>query len=127
MLLAQTPDCVTDTPTLCAVALYQGQVAPYTGQLLTTPLAIRLGQKADRCDAVVRIEADYARKLVLVDLDLEKRLRANDAKAYQAELDAVRAGLAVPWWERPAFVGPVAAVLGAGVVILSIWAAGQLK
>jgi len=121
------PECDPKDPTMCAVALDQGSVAPYSGQLLTHGLALRLGQKADRCDSVVDIERTYARRLVLVDLDLEKKLRENDARAHAEEMDLVRKELEIPWWERPAFVGPVAAVLGAGLVILAVWAAGQLR
>lgn len=120
---AAIAECDPQDARLCAQALLKGQAAPYDGQLLTVPLSIKLGQKADRCEQVTAMEVEFARKLADVDLQLERRLRLEDdvahlrkMKAMQDEVDRWKAVADVPFYERPWFVALLTAVVLSGIV-----------
>jgi hypothetical protein len=119
--------CDPQDPTLCSQALHQGDVAPFTGQLLTSELAIRLGQKAELAARTIGLEVDFAKRQAAVDLNLEKQLHANDVAAKDREIALLKEQAKVPFYTHPAFVAPITAVVAVGLVVLSVWAAGQLK
>jgi len=127
-------ECDPDNPALCAQAVTKGQPVPFDGQLLTVPLAIKLSQKADRCDQVTTLEVDFAKKLAGVDLALERQLSAADTAAHARELKAMEAAMeeakeaaSVPFYERPWFVGTVTGILVVGGFTFAVWGAGQLR
>ena len=119
--------CVEADPDLCSMAVTAGDKAEFSGQLLTPGLALKLGQKAEQCDARMKAEVDFAKALAKVDLDLEKKLRANETEALRQELALVKERMKVPWYERPWFVVTVTIVLTVGLVGVSAWGMGQLK
>lgn len=104
----------------CAVALLKGETAPYDGQLLTTDLAIRQGQKVEHCDARMAIEVDRANQLAEVKINLEKRLRAIDTEAYELQLKVMQKHLEKAgkrsWLEHPAVVATMTAVVVVGAL-----------
>lgn len=109
----------------CATPLRAGEPAPHDGQLLTTSLAIRLGQRADRCDAVVAIELERARALAAVDLALERELRRLETEAAARKAAALERAIEAaepPWHERPAFVAAASAALS----VAAMYAAARL-
>ncbi len=108
----------------CSTPLAAGQVAPYAGQLLTPKLAVDLGQRAGGCDARLQLEQDRLEKTAQLDLELERKLRAEDARAagareaiLQESLRAARAAQEDPWYEHPAFVATISVVLTVGLVV----------
>ncbi|MFA5028480.1 MAG: hypothetical protein WC713_11455, partial [Candidatus Methylomirabilota bacterium] len=108
----------------CSTPLAAGQVAPYAGQLLTPKLAVDLGQRAQGCDARTELAVKFAQDSSGVDLQLEKSLRENDAKAaaerekiLQDALQAAREAQKDPWYEHPAFVATISVVLTVGLVV----------
>jgi len=113
--------CDPDQPSRCATPLKASEPAPYAGQLLSPPLAIDLGLKADFCEEKLKLELDFQKKTLGLDLDLERQLRENDREAWDAEkallqkrLEEAQAG---HWYEHPVFVATVAAVLTFLVVL----------
>jgi hypothetical protein len=130
LLAADAPECDPKDPTACAAPVEKGQPAPLSGQVLTPTLAIKLGQKADRCDAVTALEVGYTKKLADVDLALEKQQRAEDNAAHLREMAAMQKALdevKPPFYERPWFVATVTGVVVAGGFALAVWGAGQLR
>jgi len=129
--LAGPPICDPADPRLCAAPLLKGDPAPYPGQLLTTELAIQLGQKADTCDTRLKLEVAFATKLAAVGLDLERNLHRNDLDAASDRevvlLRRVKEAEDESFWEEPAFLVPVATFSGALLMVLAVWAAGQLR
>jgi len=123
-----TPECDPAMPTLCAAPLRLGQPAPYAGQLLSTELALRLGQKADRCDAYVRIEIDYAARMAQVQLDLERQKRRIDLDAALATLAATRRYYQQQLDDSPSpwLVGGLAVAATVAVTVLAVWATSSL-
>jgi len=129
--LAGPPVCDPADPRLCAAPLLKGDPAPYSGQLLTTELAIQLGQKADTCDTRLKLEVAFATKLAAVDLGLERSLHRNDLDA-SSDREAVllrelTAAQDTPFWREPVFLVPVSTLGGAALMVLAVWAAGQLR
>lgn len=117
-------ECDPQDARLCAQALSKGQLAPFDGQLLTVPLSLKLGQKADRCDQVTAMEVDFAKKLADVDLQLEKQLHAEDdaahareMKAMQGEVDRWKVAADIPFWERPWFVALLTTAVIGGITM----------
>jgi hypothetical protein len=94
----------------------KGQCAPFPGQLLSTTLAINLGQKANFCDDRLKLELTHAKALDGIDLRLEKQLRANDKLTWETEKKLLlerleEAKAPPPWYTHPAFVATVAVLL----------------
>lgn len=97
-------------------------MAPYAGQLLTPRLAVDLGQKAQGCDVRMELAVKFAEDNSGVDLQLEKSLRENDARAAAERekilRDALEEARARPWYEHPAFVATTAVVVTIGLVVV---------
>lgn len=106
--------CDPEDPEKCSQALQSGSQAPFSGQLLTPKLAIDLGQKAAYCDDRLKLELRHQKSLLSIELELEKKLRMNDQKYFQKEINLLTKRLAEahsrPWYEHPAFVATVTAV-----------------
>lgn len=117
------PECDAE---VCSAPLKRGERAPFDGQLLTTDLAIQLGQRAERCEVLSKLDVEHAKAIAAIDLGLERKLRELEAEAArQREAALVRALEAerARWYERPAFVATVAVAAS----FAAVWAAGQLR
>lgn len=119
-----TPECATDDPALCSTPMAQGDVAPYAGQLLTTKLAIQLGQKADSADERVQLEVQHATQLIKIDLALEQQLHQIDVQSFteqmgilQTELTAAEKAAVVPFYRQPWFVATATVVIVVGTTV----------
>lgn len=90
----------------CATALQEGQVAPFSGQLLTTKLAIELGQKVERFEIQLELEKERERSLSRVDLDLERKLRQLEAKSWKQQEERYLQEIekAHKWYREPTFI-----------------------
>ena len=113
--------CVDSDNTKCSQPITQGEVAPFSGQLLTPGLAIDLSQKADSFDTRINIEIERIKKLDALDLELEKKLHDLDKSSWVSEKELMMKSLSklenpTPWYEKPIFVAIVSAV---GVGLLS--------
>lgn len=117
--LAAPPTCSGD---LQALALTQGEPAPFAGQLLTPDLAICLGQRANDAEKRFRLDLDRQLRLSKFDLDHEKRLHQIDLEADAAEKDALNRALEAatpPFYERPAFTIPTTAAVIITIFLLA--------
>jgi hypothetical protein len=101
--------------------LVKGEVAPFSGQLLTPKLAITLGQKADSFETRLAIELKYTEKMYRLDLDLQKKVDELDQKACTEKVDLLTARLKeknqTHWYQSTTFVVTVSVILTAGVFI----------
>jgi len=109
----------------CATPLQKGELAPYAGQLLSAPLAIDLGMKAMYCDERLKLELNFLKKDLGLELNLERQLRENDRKVWEAKeallLRRLEEAHSRPWYEHPAFVA-VVSVVG---TVLVFWGARE--
>lgn len=110
------PVCVPGDPTQCSQPLDKGQCAPFQGQLLSTTLAINVGQKASFCDDRLKLELTHTKALAEIDLSLEKQLRANDRVTWETEKKLLlerleEAKASPPWYTHPLFVATVTVVV----------------
>lgn len=107
-----------------------GERAPFAGQLLTPQLALRVGQGAGGCAARIQAAVGRCQQDADIELAAAKQMTFADTEAaraqqadLQAQLDETQKQLAAatpPWFAQPWFVGPVAAVLSAGVVVWAL-------
>lgn len=97
------------------VALEAGQPAPFAGQLLSVNRVIKLGQKAERCEAVRKYDADRMAKLFAIDLELARTELAIEIERAGSREEALRRELeresAFSLWTHPIFVVPVTVFL----------------
>lgn len=122
--------CDPTDPKKCSLPLSQGEIAPFDGQLLTTKLAIDLGQKAESFGARLELELSYQKKLLSIDLELEKKLRENDRISHEQQVKLLTKRLEevshTSWYESPIFISGLSVVttvlvfIGVGYVIKSI-------
>ncbi|MCK4858394.1 MAG: hypothetical protein KAT58_10525 [candidate division Zixibacteria bacterium] len=77
------------------------------------------------------LELKWATGLLQVDLSLEKQLRENDRKAFEAQINLLTTRLEEAhqkrWFEHPLFVATVAVVLTGLVFYISVEALKALK
>lgn len=122
---AYDKECDADDPEACSQPLMEGEVAPFSGQLLTPTLAIKLGQKAAEFDIRLEIELRYHKKMFELDLDLEKKLHEIDNKACTEKVDLLTERLRDAkldhWYQHPFFVATVSVVLTTGLFIGGVY------
>jgi hypothetical protein len=122
---ASQKQCDPDMPDHCAQPLTKGEMAPFSGQLLTPELAIDLGQKADGCDVRVKIESNRVQKLAEIDVTLARRLLEIERDAARRQVDLLTERLKeaedVSFYERPVFVATVAVVATIAVVAVTAY------
>lgn len=106
--LQGSPECKDDK---CAVPLLKGTPAPFSGQLLSTQLAISLGQKAEYGDKLLELEteklkAEFTAELRLAEklMDLQEESKDRQIAYLRKELDKATY---TPFYERPMFVAIV--------------------
>lgn len=87
------PNCQSDDPTKCRVVLNIGATAPFTGVLLTTPLAAELAARMQQCLATIDAEKEKAQKLI----ELEQKTCADKLavveRAEKEKQDILKAAL----------------------------------
>lgn len=125
-----SPGCDPNQPTICAIPLKKGDVAPFGGQLITTDLAIRLGQTAAGCQPRIDAEVGRTKADALVDLQKEQTLHKVDVSNLTAEMADLENKLGraekladenkPPFYAQPWFVAPIAAVLSGGVMVWAL-------
>lgn len=111
----------TEPPATPVVA---GEPAPFSGQLLSTERAIKLGQRADRCDAQIKIELDRALQQSAWALAHERRsteIEHERAEAFR-EVAEHTAGEADNWSRSPALAAAVTVVVTLGLVLVTGYA-----
>ena len=124
LILAQPVPFCSDSEH-CSVEIKKGEVAPYTGQLLSTELAISLGTKAEFCGKRCDLELEFQQKTLKLDLVLEKKLRGMDQKAWKEQKDLLLKRLeeshSTPFYTHPIFISAVTVVF----TVLAIWGAKE--
>jgi hypothetical protein len=122
--------CDAENPDLCSQPLQAGEVAPFSGQLITTELAITLGQKAEYCDTRIRLETEFIASQFQLDLDLERRLHQIDNEGCVEKVDLLNQRLKErqerKWYRHPLFVSTVSVILTGVVIYSSIQLSGQV-
>lgn len=108
----------------CVQPLLAGEMAPFTGQLLTHRRAARLAVKSASCKARIQLKIDETAEVWKLKLDLEKGLRENDNIASRQSLEAMKRyaeSLEQKWYEHPAFV------VGVTIVAASLLTWGSIE
>ena len=118
-------ECQEDDPKKCATWVEEGSAAPYSGQLLTTRLAVSLSLKAKRYEERLKLEIDMAEAVYDQKLALAKKLHLIDSEAKEKQIQLLERAVreARPsFWEHPVVVAIVTSlatvVLFAGVEAL---------
>lgn len=95
--------------------LEAGEPAPFAGQLIPIDMAIKLGQRAERCEHVRNLDAERMAKLFAIDLQLAKTELEIEVERAKTREEALRRELdrqsTFDLWTHPIFVVPVTAVL----------------
>lgn len=129
---ALATQCAPNDPSACSTPLNKGQVAPYSGQLLTPTLAVSIGLKAEHCDENIALEVSHTSSIASIRLMYEQDLRVADVRQLTRERDALtkdrdfwltEAGRKVEpphWTASPYFVVPVAVLATLGAVWLGV-------
>ena len=107
---------------LRAVPLTVGDAAPFTGQLMTTDLAIKLGSKAELCSATAEVDRAHRTRMCMAKVDYVENVNLIRSRALldrndtlTAALEASQAGQEIPFWDEPGFIWPVAIAIGTAV------------
>lgn len=106
----------------------KGEAAPFAGQLLSTERAVRLWDKAERCQAETKIEIETLLKQTAAALANERRKteiereRGDEIKA-MAERNAEKAD---SLWSSPVVVASGTVIGTLALVALTAWSLGQI-
>lgn len=121
------PACDPEKPTHCSVDLEQGEVAPFSGQLLTPDLAFELGWRAQSFEKRLKAELDLKLGIMKIDLELARKLHQVDLKACDASKQVLTQALeeasSRPFYEHPAFVATITVVL----TLFLVWVVRETK
>lgn len=128
--LALPKGCTGGPDGICAVPIVAGDRAPFTGQLLTTELALQLGSAADDCKSRDKLEVERCLEDAKIDLDTERTARTSDNRAFEGQLKQLQEQLAraqkvaeesaPPFYAQPWFVAPVVAIITGGVMVWAL-------
>lgn len=106
----------------------RGEVAPFSGQLLTPALALDLTQKVDATRTKCALEKDKLKEFNIISENLVKELWAQESAANEMKIKLLTDRLKeaknlqkAPWYERPTFVA-IATVIATSAVF-----AGAIK
>lgn len=106
----------------CVQPLMEGESAPFSGQLMTFRRAAHLAVQAGQCSERVDIAVNETKELMSIDLNLQKALRENDAKAWAVQKDLLLDRINVltaeaerHWYEHPALWAVIGAAVTTGV------------
>lgn len=120
--LAEEPTCAPDFPSRCSAPIEAGQAAPFSGQVLTPNLAIFLGQSTNNCEGRIALAVTATGAVHREDKKLLHKNHKVDLRIKDVEIDLLRNATDRFFYEHPAFLVPVTAVLttlmiGAAVLI----------
>lgn len=118
--------------------LHEGEPAPFTGLLFSHERALKLGDRAERCEfklhlneqlfvETLKLREDAAAASADIRVEgAEERVRIALEAAQAAEERAVR-----EWWDQPGLLlwagAGAGAVVGAGLVIGSVFLVSELR
>jgi len=126
--------CDPDDPKSCVQHLLEGDVAPFTGQLMSNRRAAKLVVSAGGCQEKLDLVVEREKALALIALEGEKALRASDQVGAQLQKDLLlkrmsemEEALAPRWYERPSFVSAVTAVVSIAILAVSVKTVQALK
>jgi hypothetical protein len=118
-------ECDPEDLESCSQPLLEGEPAPFSGQLLTPKLAIKLGQKAASFDVRLKLELDRNRELFELDLELEKKLHQIDQDACKKQVDLLTERLEKAqlekWYQHPLFVATISVVITSALFVGSAY------
>ena len=103
-------DCIGD---MCSEPIKKGQPAPYDGQVMTTGLAISLGQQAENCDRRIKIETTRISELGGIELKHSRDLHEIDNKKNEEKQKILEKQIEQQqkkWYESAGFVATVTVV-----------------
>jgi hypothetical protein len=106
----------------------KGEIAPFSGQLLTTEKAIILLQKAESCETLVEIEKERLTKLNSISLNLANKVSEINKKVLLDEITALEDRILFlesskpPWHKGPGAVMSFSILGTIGVLWLSTYA-----
>lgn len=113
--------CDPDDPTRCSQAILRGQKALLDGQLMSTNLAIYLGQAANSCQERTAIEINRAVGKIQIDLKMEQQLRAIDAENYRERSQLLKNRLKAvedpPWYKEVEVIWVFGIVVGVAATV----------
>ena len=112
--------CVAGKPTHCVQPLVSGEPAPFDGQLYTTELALDHSEKVHSFEARLKLDVEYVRIRLQLEIENLQRLREIDLEASNARGEAHKRALDAalpPFYERPAFVIPLTAIIVVGAIL----------
>ena len=117
--------CKPDNPKHCVQPISKGQLSLLDGQVLSTELAIHLGQKAEKHDILLEEAVNKEKELGQIRLNNEKQLSAIELEAEAQrtaywQQRALEAEKGPPFYQKPIFVIPVTVVTVLAVVKLSV-------
>ena len=103
---------------LKAVPLNRGDAAPFTGQLMSTELAIELGTAAEKCEARATVDLKFVHRVHQIETEYQRKLKEIDDQAWHRREELLR--LALPsWYQEPWFVATVTGIITVVVMISS--------
>jgi hypothetical protein len=132
---AESPDCDPrfkdrccdlEYPERCSALLRAGSTGPFSGQLLTTELAISLAHRADSTDRRLEIAMQAVTSSVAAVRARDAAIAAADLRAANqraaiweaaAKREEARANAGAPWYAHPAFVVPVTVAITVGAIL----------
>ena len=108
------PECDPDDPELCSAPVNEGDPAPFSGQILTTKLAISLGQKADSFEARLKIELERVDGIWGLKLQYEQDTHRIDNTAKDKQIEVLQEALARAvvkhWYEHPGYIATISVI-----------------
>jgi len=78
----ENAECSLKKPTHCSQDMEEGDIAPFSGQLLTPNLALHLGQKAMYYNARLNLEVEKKTGLFQAEINRLNALRESDQVTY---------------------------------------------
>lgn len=118
--------CHPDDPTKCSQPILEGQVAVFSGQLLTTRLAIDLGLKAEFCERKIKLEVELAKNLADVEISRLQTILSVRGDSWKTQrqllLDRLDEAADRSFYREPWFVATVTTVIIGSLATLVIWA-----
>ena len=87
--------CHQKDPKNCVVTLMEGEVTPFTGQLLTFRRVAKLAVKTGECKERIILAVDEANELSQIDIKLQKDLRMNGEEFWKLDKELLLRGVAL--------------------------------
>ena len=111
----------------CVQAVTEGELVPFSGQLMTHRRAAKLVTTTEQCADERALDLEEAHELHQIQLNLLKQQRENDEASHKLQLDLMMKRmqqmedtLGPEWYEHPAFVATVSVVLTVAVFAAAV-------